>query len=79
MASAALRRSPAMTTNRDLCPSFASRSAGDTSPRRQARSRLCKSSWTALGSAESLYGMEDRFETIVLGKTIIYRKPIRGG
>ena len=33
--------------------------------------------WLALGSAESLYGMEDRFETIVRGKTILYRKPQR--
>lgn len=38
---------------------------------------LQEGGWLALGSAESLYGMEDRFETIVLGKTILYRKPIR--
>jgi chemotaxis protein methyltransferase CheR len=31
--------------------------------------------WLVLGSAESLYGMEERFETLIQGKTILYRKP----
>jgi chemotaxis protein methyltransferase CheR len=31
----------------------------------------------ALGSAESLYGMEEQFETIMHGKSILYRKPLR--
>jgi len=31
--------------------------------------------WLVLGSAESLYGMEDRFETQIHGRTILYRKP----
>jgi len=39
--------------------------------------RYQEGGWLALGSAESLYGMEDKFETIVLGKTILYRKPQR--
>ncbi|HQY89488.1 MAG TPA: CheR family methyltransferase, partial [Tepidisphaeraceae bacterium] len=38
---------------------------------------LQKGGWLALGSAESLYGMEDQFETVVQGKTILYRKPTR--
>jgi chemotaxis protein methyltransferase CheR len=49
------------------------------------RRRICRAlysvlhegGWLALGSAESLYGMEDQFETHVIGKTIIYRKPYR--
>jgi chemotaxis protein methyltransferase CheR len=33
--------------------------------------------WLALGSAESLRGMEDRLETVLVGKAILYRKPLR--
>lgn len=35
--------------------------------------------WLALGSAESLYGMQERFETVAIGKNVLYRKPQRGG
>ncbi len=51
------------------------------------RQRICRGfyaalqagGWLALGSAESIYGIDDRFETIVVGKTILYRKPQHGG
>lgn len=33
--------------------------------------------WLALGSAESLYGMVERLETVLHAKTILYRKPQR--
>lgn len=35
--------------------------------------------WLVMGSAESLYGVDHRFDTIVHGKTILYRKPDRDG
>jgi len=31
--------------------------------------------WLVLGSAESLYGVEDRMEAIHVGKAVLYRKP----
>ncbi len=51
------------------------------------RRRICRGlytvlhdgGWLVLGSAESIYGMDDRFETIIQGKTILYRKPQRSG
>jgi chemotaxis protein methyltransferase CheR len=33
--------------------------------------------WLILGSAESLYGMEERFETLIHARAIFYRKPCR--
>jgi chemotaxis protein methyltransferase CheR len=33
--------------------------------------------WLALGSAESLYGMDVRFETLIQAKSVLYRKPHR--
>jgi chemotaxis protein methyltransferase CheR len=39
---------------------------------------LADGGWLALGSAESLYGLEHKFETIVRGKTILYRKTHAG-
>lgn len=49
------------------------------------RGRVCRwlfdllhdGGWLALGSAESLHGLDDRFETIVMGKSILYQKPVR--
>lgn len=49
------------------------------------RRRICRGlytvlhdgGWLVLGSAESIYGTDDRFQTIILGKTILYRKPQR--
>ena len=35
---------------------------------------LVPGGWLSLGSAESLYGLEDRLETIIHGKAILYRK-----
>lgn len=35
--------------------------------------------WLALGSAESLYGVEDRMEAIKAGRAVLYRKPQRPG
>lgn len=51
------------------------------------RKRICRAlfaalhdgGWLALGSAESLHGVEDRFETVIVGKAILYRKPGRAG
>ena len=54
----------------------------DATRRRVCRglySALHPGGFLALGSAESLYGMEDRFETVALGKTILYRRPQRVG
>jgi chemotaxis protein methyltransferase CheR len=35
--------------------------------------------WLALGAAESLYGMDDRLETVKVGRMMLYRKPQRAG
>ena len=35
--------------------------------------------WLALGAAESLFGVNERFETVKLGRVLLYRKPQRGG
>ncbi len=35
--------------------------------------------WLALGSAENLYGTDERFEVVRLGSTLLYRKPHRIG
>ena len=35
--------------------------------------------WLALGAAESLYGMDDRLETVQVGRMMLYRKPQRAG
>jgi chemotaxis protein methyltransferase CheR len=51
------------------------------------RQRICRrlysvlqdGGWLALGSAESLFGLEHRFETVKAGRVILYRKPRRGG
>lgn len=40
---------------------------------------LADGGWLVLGSAESLYGLDHQFETIVRGKTILYRKAQAGG
>jgi chemotaxis protein methyltransferase CheR len=49
-----------------------------------ARQRVCRhlydlmvpGGWLALGSAESLYGLEERFEMVRHGRAIFYRKPL---
>jgi chemotaxis protein methyltransferase CheR len=49
------------------------------------RQRICRGlhsvlhdgGWLALGSAESIHGMDDCFETVIRGKVILYRKPPR--
>ncbi len=46
---------------------------------RELHDSLQPGGWLALGSAESLYGMEERFETVVIGKAIVYRRPQRAG
>ncbi len=35
--------------------------------------------WLALGGAESLFGIDERFEAVKLGRALLYRKPQRGG
>lgn len=32
--------------------------------------------WLAVGAAESLFGVDDRFETVKVGRTLLYRKPL---
>lgn len=52
-----------------------------------ARQRVCHSlyrtmqagGYLALGSAESLFGVDQNFETVKLGRVLLYRKPQRGG
>jgi len=39
------------------------------------RGALHAGGWLVLGAAESLFGIDDGFETIPSGKTILYRKP----
>jgi chemotaxis protein methyltransferase CheR len=51
----------------------------------EARQRICSrlynlvepGGWLGLGSAESLYGLEDRFEMVRHGRAVFYRKPRR--
>jgi len=51
----------------------------------KTRLRLCRhlyeqmapGGWLALGSAESLYGLEDRFEMVRHGRGVFYRKPMK--
>jgi chemotaxis protein methyltransferase CheR len=51
------------------------------------RRRVCRSlyralvpgGWFALGAAESLFGGDEHFETVKLGRVLLYRKPQRGG
>lgn len=40
---------------------------------------LSDGGWLVLGSAESLYGIDHRFETIVSGRSILYRRAQRDG
>ncbi len=50
------------------------------------RRRICESlyrmlydgGWLALGAAESLYGLDDRFDTVKVGRFLLYRKPQAG-
>ena len=35
--------------------------------------------WLALGAAESLFGVESAFETVKVGRTLLYRRPARTG
>jgi len=37
---------------------------------------LAGGGWLVLGSAENLYGMNERFESLTLGETLVYRKPV---
>lgn len=47
------------------------------------RKRICRAlygilqdgGWLVLGAAESLYGMDDRLETVKVGRILLYRKP----
>lgn len=33
--------------------------------------------WLAVGAAESLFGIDDRFETVQVGRAVLYRKPLK--